>query len=73
MLVSIVIHDHKYGSVLTTLDSAIRRHLVRIEESGPGRAGVDTGEFLKNALAWIERYLQRSSPLGGPNRIGGWI
>jgi hypothetical protein len=54
-----VIQDHSYGSVLTTLDSAIRRHLVRIEESGPGRAGVDTEEFLNNALAWIERYLSK--------------
>ena len=52
-----MIQDHRHRSVLATLDSTIRRHLVRIEESGSGRTGVDTEEFLRDALDWMERHL----------------
>jgi hypothetical protein len=53
-----MIPDHRHGSVLWTLDAAIRRHLAAVEDTCSAAVnGNETTRFLREALQWLQRYL----------------
>src|ERR1700722_18251507 len=55
-----MIPDHRHGSVLYTLDAAIRRHVAAVEDVCSAAAnGNETAHFLREALQWIQTHLTR--------------
>jgi len=52
-----MIPDHRHGSVLWTLDAAVRRHTAFVEDSCSAPNGDETARFLQESFDWLQKYL----------------